>query len=119
MQKNSYQNESRRKWKRKIEEGKKLLEATGLPVAYHQFGEEKDLPFLVYYIPDSNIIAADDGVYQKVSVLRVELYTEKKDIAMEALVELVLSNFYYTKSETYIESEKMYEIIYEMEMMAE
>ena len=103
----------------KIEEVKKLLEATGLPVAYHHFGEEKDLPFLVYYILDSNNIAADDGVYQKVSVLRVELYTEKKDIAMEALVELVLSDFCYTKSETYIESEKMFEIIYEMEMMAE
>lgn len=103
----------------KIKEVKKLLESTGLPVAYHHFREEKDLPFLVYCIPDSNNIAADDEVYQKVSLLRVELYTEKKDIATEALIELVLSAFYYTKSETYIESEKMYEIIYEMEMMAE
>lgn len=103
----------------KIEDIKGILEQVGIPVAYHHFKGQTDPPFLVYYLPESRNVAADDCVHQKVYLLRVELYTERKDIDLEEKVEQVLAEMVYKKDETYIESEDMLEIIYEMEVLIE
>lgn len=49
----------------------------------------------------------------------IELYTNKKDPDIEAKVEAVLTEhgFFYEKTESYLESEKMYEVLYEMEVL--
>lgn len=103
----------------KIEEIKTLLEQTGLPVAYHHFSQQMNPPFLVYLLPESRNITADDCVYQRGQLVRVELYTAKKDLEIEKKVENVLSDMVWSRSETYIDSEDMYEIVYEMEVMIE
>ncbi|MCI5680176.1 MAG: hypothetical protein MR278_09440 [Bacteroidales bacterium] len=103
----------------KIEEIKKMLEATGLPVAYDHFKKQTDPPFLVYLLPESRNIIADDCVYQGKVLVRIELYTDKKDPELEKVVETALADMVWTKEETYIDSEEMFEIMYEMEVMTE
>ena len=49
-----------------LEEIKKLLETTGLPVAYRAFpvGNAPPLPFVCYLFSSTNNFNADDAVYQ-------------------------------------------------------
>ncbi len=95
-----------------------MLEETGIPFAYDHFaeGESPDPPFLVFQIPGSDNFHADDNVYEKLSTLVLELYTEKKDPVLEERVEDVLTRYeiVWTRSETWIDSEKLYEVRYEM-----
>ena len=46
--------------------------------------------------------------------VRIELYTDKKEPATELRLETVLDNagIFYNKTETWIESEKLYEVLY-------
>lgn len=98
-----------------------MVKSVGLPAAYHHFeeGQSPEPPFLVYLYPGTDNFSADGTVYQGVNQLDIELYTDKKDLESEKGVEAVLREhgFFYEKNETYIESEKMYEVIYEMEVL--
>ena len=97
-----------------------MLTDTGLPFAYHHFaeGESPDPPFLIYLSPGSHNFGADGVVYFKVNLLDIELYTDIKDPDAEALVESVLdaAGIFYDKTESYIEEENLYEVLYEMEV---
>lgn len=97
-----------------------MLGGMGLPFAYHHFaeGESPGPPFLIYTTPRSHNFAADGKVYFKVKQMDVELYTDKKMPELEEQVEAVLDvhGLFYEKTETYIESEKLYEVLYEMEV---
>ena len=97
-----------------------MLEEIGLPFAYDHFaeGEAVNPPFLVYLYPRANNFAADGVAYYKIDRLQIEVYTDKKDIGLEEKVEAVLDKhgFFYSKSETWINSEKMYEVLYETEV---
>lgn len=96
-----------------------MLGSLGLPFAYHHFaeGESPEPPFLVYLTPGSHNFSADGTVYFKAKLLDVELYTDKKEPELEERLEAVLDHWglFYEKTETYIESEKLYEVLYEME----
>ena len=97
-----------------------MIEQVRLPFAYHHFaeGETPDLPYLIYTYPGSIPYAADDQVFVQGMQLQIELYSEKRDLSIEHQIETVLdgSGLVYWKSEVYIESEKLYEIIYETEV---
>lgn len=95
---------------------KEFLEQTGLPVVYHHWEKPPDLPYLVYLYTDSDNFGADDRVYSKADNYDVELYSDIKDPATEKIVEDLFDEYdiYYEKSEVWIESEKMYEVIYEI-----
>ena len=101
-------------------EVKEMVESIGLESAYHHFaeGESPDPPFLVFLYPNADNFAADGIVYFSVNVLHIELYTDKKDPDLEEQVETVLTEYgiYYNKSEVWIESERLYEVLYEMEV---
>lgn len=101
-----------------FEEFKALLEQTGIPVAYYAFPENEapPLPFLCYLAPYTNNFGADGAVYSKINHIQVELYTKNKNPETEEIVENALSSFYWEKTETYLESEKCFEIIYELEV---
>jgi hypothetical protein len=99
-----------------LAELKTILEATGIPVAYRFFTERQAPPFICYYAYDTDNIGADGGVYYEVSNVRVELYTELKNQTLEKTVEAALTGFFYNKSEYYISAEKVYQIIYEIEV---
>ena len=94
----------------------KLLEETGIPFAYDHFaeGESPDPPFICYLLPQSNHFSADGKVYLKVSNVHIELYTDSKDLAVEQELEAVLDGhgIFYEKTEVWIESEKLYEVLY-------
>lgn len=98
-----------------------IVKAVGFPAAYHHFeeGQEPDKPYLVYLYPGTNNFSADGIVYQGVNRLDIELYTDKKDLEAERRVEAVLNKhgFFYEKTEMYLESEKMFEVLYEMEVL--
>lgn len=103
-----------------LEELARMLEKTGFPFAYDHFaeGESPDPPFICYLLPGSDNFAADGRVYFRISEVRIELYTDRKDPGAEALVETVLDDagIFYNKSEAWIQSEKLYEVLYSMEL---
>ena len=97
-----------------------MIEVMGFPFAYLSFpiGEAPNLPYIVYYYRSSSNVAADDTVYQRVMALNIELYTPTKSFEAEATVEAVLdaNNVVWDKTETYIDSENMYEVLYQTEI---
>ena len=103
-----------------LEEVMTMLSGLGLPVAYDHFarGEAPDPPFIVFLYPSADNFAADGIVYHSFDVLHVELYTDRKDPDQEeALEDLLTENeLFYAKSEVWIESEQLYEVLYEMEV---
>ena len=96
-----------------------ILEETGIPFSYHHFaeGESPEPPFVCYLLPGSNNFSADGKVYYKINEVHIELYTDWKDLAVEQGVEAVLDEHgvFYNKSEVWIESEKLYEVLYTFE----
>ena len=99
-----------------------ILEELGLPFAYDHFteGEGPDPPFLCYRCPNSDNFAADGTVYFPITEIDIELYTDKKDPNIEKKLEdlLVKSGIFFDKTETWIESEKLYEVLYSFEQEA-
>ena len=97
-----------------------MMDEMKLPYAYHHFveGESPNPPFLVFLYPNSDNFAADGMVYFKVNRLNIELYTDLKDVELEEIVEAVLDKhgIFYEKSEVWIESENLYEVLYQMEV---
>lgn len=97
-----------------------MLTEMDIPFAYDHFveGESPEPPFLVFLYSGSNHFAADGRVYFKVNRLNIELYTDKKDVELEETVEAVLDRhgIFYGQSEVWIESENLYEMLYQMEV---
>ena len=97
-----------------------ILTEMDIPFAYDHFaeGESPKPPFLCYLLPESDNFAADGGVYFKAAVVNLELYTDYKDLPVEQKVEAVLDRhgIFYEESEVWIESEKLYEVMFSFEM---
>ena len=102
------------------EEISEMMQEIGLPFAYHHFaeGESPDPPFTLFLSPGENTFSADNLMYVSFKRLHSELYTDEKSPDAEERVEEVLHqhNIYYTKSETWIESERLYEVLYTLEV---
>ena len=103
-----------------IENIVEMLQEMNIPFAYDHFaeGESPEPPFICYLIPGSDNFAADGKVYFKMNEVRIEVYTDFKDLDLESRVEGVLDGYeiFYNKSETWIQSEKLYEVMYSFEM---
>lgn len=97
-----------------------LIESIGLPYTYFQWdvGSAPELPYILFYYPERADFVADDKNYLKITRLNIELYSDNKDFANEALVESALetAGLVYTKEEQYISEERMYETLYTMEV---
>ena len=97
-----------------------ILNQIGLPWAYHHFaeGESPDPPFMLYLYPESDNFGADNIVYAKGTRVYLELYTDLKDPAIEELIESTLeaNGIFWERSEVWIESESLYEVLYSFEM---
>nr|DAT75060.1 MAG TPA: tail completion protein [Caudoviricetes sp.] len=97
-----------------------ILEKIGLHFAYDHFaeGESPDPPFICYLIPNSDNFSADGRAYYKINEIHIELYTDCKDLSAEQKVEVVLDEhgIFYEKTEVWIESENLYEVLYTFEM---
>lgn len=95
-----------------------LLASTGLPVTYLDWpeGAAPPLPFICYLVAYSNNFYADGELYLTVQRIHVELYTKVKDLDAESRVEDALRKIPWQKSETYLNTEKCYQILYEIEV---
>ena len=73
-----------------------ILNEIGLPYAYDHFAE---------------------GESYKIDDVHIELYTDYKNTELELKVEEVLDRYsiFYNKSEVWIDSEKLYEVLYQFE----
>ena len=100
-----------------------ILRGLGIPFAYDHFaqGESPDPPFICYLIPGTNNFSADGVAYYKINQYNIELYTDLKDLSLERKLEEALdeASIFYNKSETWIESESLYEVLYTFEMEGE
>lgn len=97
-----------------------LIKKSGIPFKYHHF-EEKDKaepPFGVYYSPSTENFMADGAVYIKSNKIIVELYTKKRDLAIEKKIEDIFDNaeLYYTEESVYLDDEKLFMKIYNLEV---
>ena len=97
-----------------------MVQEIGLPFAYHHFaeGESPSPPFLLFLSPREHTFGADDLMYISFKKLDIEIYTDEKSPETEERVEEILHqhNIYFTKTEIWIESEKLYEVLYETEV---
>ena len=100
------------------EEVMQMLAELKIPFAYDHFaeGESPDPPFICLLFAGSDDFAADDVGYMEFSSLSIELYTDEKDPKLEDSVEAVLNSneIFWNKSEVWIETEKLYEVLYQM-----
>ena len=92
------------------------LNKIGLPLSYNHFTDPPVPPYLVYLFSYSNDLIADNANYEEIGVYQIELYTNKKDVVSEKKVEDKLKGLEipYTKFEIWIDSEKLYQIVYEI-----
>ena len=93
-----------------------LLTTLNLPVAYHHFTSPPSPPYIVYLFSYSSNFGADNKVYDAEKNFQVELYTKTKDLTSEALIEGLFDAYeiYWEKTETYIDSEGLYQVLYEI-----
>lgn len=98
-----------------------MIESIGLPFSYYQFDEStaQAPPFICFFYPDNNDFSADNINYATVYRLVIELYTDNKDLTIESRVEAVLKEYglFYTREETKLETERMFEVIYTTEVI--
>lgn len=95
-----------------------LLKTTGLPVTYYAWPEKAapPLPYICYLVAYSNNFSADGSVYMPINHIQIELYTKLKEPMTEGKVEQALSSLFWEKTETYIDTEGCYQILYEIEV---
>lgn len=105
---------------RSREEIEKILERMNIPFRYFVFEEKEAVepPFLVWYLPESNNFFADGIVYEKITRLNLELYTDQKDFELEECLESLLetAGMAWNKTEAFLDEEQLYEVLYEMEV---
>ena len=93
------------------------LRTLNIPVAYFRTKEKLTLPYLIYYGNGQDIFNADNTVWHKANNYTIEYYFDRKNEAKEDEIEQLLASkgWNYSKSEDiYIESEDIFEIIYEI-----
>lgn len=81
-------------------------------------GNAPQLPYINYMATGSDNFAADNIVYLSGTPVRIELYEETKNLTLEGQLEAALTaaGIYWDREETYIDDERCYEIIYEVEI---
>ncbi|MED1478229.1 hypothetical protein P4U57_29170 [Bacillus pseudomycoides] len=107
-----------------LAELKKILDLTGLPVTYSHWTATPNNPvpappYICFLVNGSSNMMADNKVYQKINDVSIELYTLRKDLVTESKLEKVLDDLEipYESFEVFIESEKLYQKIYETRLM--
>jgi len=95
------------------------LKAVGLPVAYGSFASAVTPPFITYQFAYGSDLIADNINYAKIRNFQIELYTVKNDPPTQKLVEDKLEELQlpYSNIETWLDAEKMYQILYEIQII--
>ena len=104
-----------------LSELKQILDATGFPVAYYEHKvtdthPAPDPPFITYLELDSSNFFADNKTYKQIRNVNIELYTDKKDLAAEKILEDLLdaNDIPYETEEAFIQSQNLFQRIYQI-----
>lgn len=99
----------------------KMVKDIGLPCAYYQFADNTPqvAPFIVWFFLRNTDVIADNENYVDKEVLNIELYTKQRDFDKEADVEAALKSygFVYAKEASFVDSERIWQISYESEVI--
>ena len=95
------------------------MKSIGIPCAYHHWNEPPPLPYAVIMHGDNDDLMADNHNYQDVGNYRLELYTAEKYPPTEKKVEQWLKDHRipYEKTEVFLDSEDMFQVIYEFQII--
>ncbi|UYL94039.1 putative tail-component [Geobacillus phage vB_GthS_PK3.6] len=95
------------------------LKSIGYPVAYGSFSSPVTPPFITYQFAYNSDLIADNVNYVPIENFQVELYTAKKDLVAEQKVQDKLKELGlpYQKFETYLDTENLYQILYEIQLL--
>lgn len=92
-----------------LSEIKLKLDTLKIPVAYMHFNKPQELPFAVFYESGTDIRGADHYNLIRDVTITIELYTEKKQPALERQLENLFRDTEIRKAaDTYIKDEDMY-----------
>ncbi|PEE39391.1 hypothetical protein [Bacillus pseudomycoides] len=107
-----------------LTELKKILDSTGLPVTYSHWTATPDNPvpmppYICYLVDGSSNMMADNKVHHQINDVNIEIYTTKKDLIAESKLEKVLDDHEipYESFEAFIDSEKLFQKIYETRLI--
>lgn len=104
----------------KLTELVSLLQATGYPVAHSHFIDgAPPIPYITYITPNDTGFKADNKNYFNITDVDIELYTDKKDLQAEYAIESILNEneLPYDAAQIYIDSEEVFQRIYEVRLI--
>ena len=95
-----------------------ILAPVGIPWAYHHWDSPPPPPYGVYLEGPYETLYADNQNYLNVHTIRLEIYSPVRDPALDTKVEAALTagGLTYEADFTYLESEGLYESIFEIEV---
>lgn len=95
-----------------------VLQTTGIPWAYHHWEGKQTPPYGVYLDQRDDPFYADNLTYIDFRETRLEVYSLERDPALDSRVKAALDNagISYEVDYTWIESEGLYETIFEIEV---
>ena len=96
---------------------KQLLDKTEVPVAYDHWDEPPPLPYILTNVQGERAYGADisKNLIHDFTI-NIELYTDTKDLKIEAIVETALASFSYDKNQSWVDSEQLYVTYYTIEI---
>lgn len=100
------------------QELEQLLAPLGIPFRFHHWEKPPKMPYGVYFDDYTDNFEADDIAYVVIRHVNIELYTRQRDPDLEARLENILTaeDLYWDKDSVYVDSERYYQISYEIEV---
>lgn len=95
-----------------------VLRPTGIPWAYHHWETKQEPPYGIYLDDEDDPFFADGSTYVYASAMRLEVYSLERDRGLDRKVRDALdaAGIAYYLHYTWIESEGLYESIFEIEV---
>ena len=89
-----------------------------IPVAYLKFDQPQKLPFIAYLEAGTEIQGADNYNLYRRTEIRIELYSENKNPALERKIENLFRSVEIEKDgDTYLEDENMFMTVFSFETL--
>lgn len=97
----------------------RAIRDTGLPCTYSYFVKPPPLPYTVIQYAYGSDFIADNQNYTEVGNYQLELYHVAKDPLTEKLIENKLRELRlpFRKSEMFLDTEELYQIVYEIQLI--
>jgi len=100
------------------QELEQLLAPLGIPFTFHHWERPPKMPYGVYFDDYTDNFAADSIAYVVIRHFNIEIYVRQRDSALESRLEAILTEaeLYWDKDSSYIDSERFYQVAYEIEV---